>query len=380
MHELSIREARRIAVRAAGLTAPRPTTLGEAMETVAAIRLDQTPYICPSAPLVLWSRLGRRFETSDLEDALVNRELVEIHGNLQAAESFRLYRAEMETWPGKDAPPFRLQQAHWVDANRAAAEEIVQTLRSEGPLPPRDLRVPFPVPYRSSGWNNDKNTIMMLERLADMGRVAVSHREGRLRVWDLAERVYPDVRAVPVEEAERLRNERRLAVQGLARASGPDCDPGVGNVGEEARIDGVRGRWRVDPALLEDAPFRGRTALLSPFDPFTFDRERLKELFASDYALEMYKPAARRKWGYYALPILHGDAMIGKADLEADHDHGVLEVHAVHRDGDWASSVADAVDVEIRSLARMLDLEIATDADVSRDRRPAPRRPARTGR
>lgn len=358
MHELTLRQARRIAVRAAGLSSPRPTTLGEALEAVWSIRLDLTAYICPSPELVLWSRLGRRFEPAELERMRIDRRVVEINGHLQPAERYALHRAQMEQWPGDPPTSFEAQQSRWVEANRAAAEEILQTLRSEGPLAPKDLQVGFPVPHRSSGWNNDRSVVMMLERLAESGQVAVSDREGRLRLWDLAERVYPDVPAVPIAQAERRRNEGRLAAQGIARAGGPDCDPGIGTVGEEAVIQGVRGSWRVDPAQLEESTFRGRTALLSPFDPLTLDRRRLKELFDSDYALEMYVPAAKRRFGYYALPILHGDAIIGTADLEADHAHGVLEIHALHRDRPWAPSVIDAVDTEIRSLARMLELEL----------------------
>ncbi|ATG54674.1 hypothetical protein CFK41_07765 [Brachybacterium ginsengisoli] len=362
MHELTARQARRIAVRAAGLTAPRPTTLEDAIAGVGAIRLDLTAYICPSPELVLWSRMGRAFDPQELEEWRTTRRVVEIRGYLQASGRFALHRAAMEAWPGDPPPPFAQQQAKWVEANAAAAEEILQTLRSEGPLPPKELHAQFPVPHRSGGWNNDRSVVMMLERLADRGQVAVSHREGRLRVWDLAERVFPDVAAVPLLEAERRRNEGRLAVLGIARADGPDCDPGLGQVGEEAVIDGVRGRWRVDPAQLEETTFRGRTALLSPFDPFTFDRHRLKELFSSDYALEMYTPAARRRFGYYALPILHGDRIVGTADLEADHVHGVLEVHALRQEGTWSPSVTRAVHAEIRSLARMLGLDVADGA------------------
>ncbi|MGO1258933.1 MAG: DNA glycosylase AlkZ-like family protein [Brachybacterium sp.] len=361
MRELTLQQARRIAVRAAGLGSPRPTTLREAIGAVGPIRLDLTTYLCPSPELVLWSRLGRRFDPAELDSLRTHRLLVEIAGNLQRAERYALHRAQMEAWPGEPATPFAAQQARWVEANRAAAEEILQTLRSEGPLPPKELEVSFPVPHRSSGWNNDKSVVMMLERLADRGQVAVSHREGRQRVWDLAERVFPEVTAVPSAEAERLRNEGRLRVQGIARASGPDCDPGVGTVGEEVMIQGVRGRWRVDPAPLEKSSFRGRTALLSPFDPFVLDRHRLKELFDSDYALEMYVPAAKRRFGYYALPILHGDALIGTADLEADHAHGVLEVHSLRPSTDWAPSVTRAVHAEVRSLGRMLKLELADE-------------------
>src|SRR5687767_10710270 len=91
----------------------------------------------------------------------------------------------------------------------------------------------------------------------------------------------------------------------------------AGDAGEPAVIEGVRGTWRVDPTLL-DAPFDGRAALLSPFDRLLHDRKRLGEIFEFEYYLEMYKPAAQRRWGYYALPILVGDRLVGKLDAAVD--------------------------------------------------------------
>ena len=96
-----------------------------------------------------------------------------------------------------------------------------------------------------------------------------------------------------------------------------DVELDVGEAGEPAVVEGVPGQWRVDPAQLGQ-PFTGRAALLSPFDRLVADRKRLDELFEFDYILEMYKPAAARIWGYYALPILYGDRMVGKLDAKAE--------------------------------------------------------------
>ena len=105
----------------------------------------------------------------------------------------------------------------------------------------------------------------------------------------------------------------------------------VGETGEPAVVEGVKGEWRVDPgALGED--FEGRTALLSPFDRLVYDRRRAQELFDFEYTLEMYKPAAKRRWGYFALPILHDDRLVGKVDATADRKASVLRVHAIHED------------------------------------------------
>jgi uncharacterized protein len=119
----------------------------------------------------------------------------------------------------------------------------------------------------------------------------------------------------------------------------------------------VRGEWRVDPELL-DRPFTGRTALLSPFDRLVQDRRRLDQLFGFDYLLEMYKPVEQRIWGYYALPVLHGDRLVGKLDATAEPDEGVLRVDHVHEDVDWSAATREAVDAEIEALASWLGLEV----------------------
>ena len=216
------------------------------------------------------------------------------------------------------------------------------------------------VPWRSSGWNNHRNVPLLLELMERRGEVAVSSREGRERLWDLADRVYPDEDVVPHQEARVLRDRRRLASLGIARGRGPECpvEPlDVGVAGEPAVIDGVRGTWRVDPEQL-GRPFRGRAALLSPLDRLVFDRKRMAELFEFDYQLEMYKPATKRRWGYYALPILYGDRLVGKLDATADHRAGCLRIHAIHEDVEFTKAMSAAIHREIRDLAEWLELEI----------------------
>jgi uncharacterized protein YcaQ len=127
----------------------------------------------------------------------------------------------------------------------------------------------------------------------------------------------------------------------------------VGRAGEAAVVEGVKGEWRVDPAALGDE-LEGRTALLSPFDRLIHDRLRAKELFDFEYTLEMYKPAASRRWGYYALPILHEDRLIGKLDAVADRRASVLRVNAIHEDIPFNSAMRWAVRDEIDDLASWL--------------------------
>jgi len=129
----------------------------------------------------------------------------------------------------------------------------------------------------------------------------------------------------------------------------------VGEAGEPAVVVGVKGEWRVDPAALSD-DFEGRTALLSPFDRLVHDRVRAQDLFDFEYALEMYKPAAQRRWGYFALPILHEDQLVGKLDALADRKAGVLRVKTIHEDVKFTRAMTKAVQAELEDLASWLGL------------------------
>jgi len=124
----------------------------------------------------------------------------------------------------------------------------------------------------------------------------------------------------------------------------------VGEAGEPAVVDGVKGEWRVDPSQLGD-DFEGRTALLSPFDRLIHDRDRAHALFGFFYRLEMYVPKAKRQYGYYVLPILRGDRLIGRIDPVFDRKAGVLRVNSVH----WEPGVRPAsLARPLRELARFV--------------------------
>ncbi len=361
VHELTRTDARRIAVRAQLLTKARPTDLLETVRQLSLLQLDPTKAVAPSADLVLWSRLGSAYSAQALREAVDEQRVIELRGTLRPAEDLALYRAQMAEWPGTgEIRGWRKSQRDWVTTNNGCRQEILALLRTDGPLPSRELPDTCVRPWASSGWNNNRNVVMMLDLLVQRGEVAVSGWDGRDKLWDLAERVYPDDPPIPSDQAARLRDERRLSALGIARSRGPECpvEPlDVAEAGEPAVVAGVRGQWRVDPALVGQ-PFAGRAALLSPLDRLLHDRKRMVDVFEFDYALEMYKPASKRKWGYYALPILYGDRLVGKLDATADHKAGVLQVNAVHQDAPFSKTMATAVDREIRDLARWLDLEL----------------------
>ncbi len=315
------------------------------------LHVDQTATVAPSAELIAWSRLGSAHPATELSAAMIRPR-----GDLA------LYRAEMTAWPGSGpgVPDWRHDQVEWLDANDNCRRDLLDRLADSGLLTSRELPDTCWVPWRSSGWNNNRNVPRMLELMALRGEVAVAGRAGRERLWDLAERVYPDDPAVPIPQARYIRSERRMRALGIARSRATETpiEPNdVGDVGEPAVVDGVNGEWRVDPELL-DAPFSGRTALLSPFDRLVYDRARMVDLFEFDYHLEMYKPAAKRRWGYFALPILHGDRLVGKVDATADRRARVLRVAAVHQDEPFKQSVSAAVTSEIKDLARWLGMDL----------------------
>ncbi|WP_308054103.1 DNA glycosylase AlkZ-like family protein [Cellulomonas xiejunii] len=309
---------------------------------------------------MLWSRLGSAYEPAELRDLVDQQRLVELRGFLRPADDVALFRAEMDAWPGDDAPGSPDGVRAWLRANDRCRQDVLELLRADGPLPASRIPDTCVRPWRSTGWNDRRNVQMLLGLLAQRGEVAIAGSEKREKLWALASRVYPDVEALPLAETRATRDERRLRALGIARASAtarPDEPDHVGLAGEPAVVEGVRGEWRVDPATL-DQPFVGRAALLSPLDRLVLDRKRMTEIFEFHYQLEMYKPATQRRWGYRALPVLHGDRLVGKLDATADVRAGVLRVTALHRDVPFTAAMTADVEREIADLAAWLELEL----------------------
>jgi uncharacterized protein YcaQ len=310
----------------------------------------------------VWSRLGAAYDPAQLTAALErDRTLFEYKAQPTLVEGpvvivrpvadLPLYLEEMAAWP---LPRWGDQRA-WLAANDAFRRRVLDQLRDEGPLLSRDIADTSAVAWQSKGWTGDRNVTQMLEILGQRGEVAVVGRQGRARMWDLAERVYPTVPAVPLEEARRIRDGRWLRALGIARPKF------VGDAGIAVEVEGTKKEWRLDPEATADG-FAGRTAILSPFDRLSHDRARALDLFGFDYTLEMYKPKEQRRWGYFPLPVLHGDALIGKVDATAAREAGVLCVDAIHEDVPFNPAIRDAVDAELAALARWLGLDGVTRA------------------
>jgi uncharacterized protein YcaQ len=353
VHRLTKAEARRIAVRAQLLDARRRTDLVEMVRRLTLLQIDPTAAIAPSADLVAWSRLGASYRPEHLKQALEEERTLLEHDALVRPMS----DAGLVLAGAADFPTYERSRA-WLKDNDRFRRDILKLLRRSGPLASREIPDTSVAPWASSGWTNNRNVTQMLEFLMMRGEIAIAGRTGRERLWDLAERVYPAVDVPSAEEAERIKNERRLRSLGIARGKGPKMplEPiDVGEAGEPAVVEGIKGEWRVDPAALGQ-DFEGRTALLSPFDRLVYDRTRAQELFDFEYTLEMYKPAAKRRWGYFALPILHNDRLVGKLDAVADRKAGVLKVNAIHEDVKFTRAMTKAVRSELEDLAAWLGL------------------------
>jgi uncharacterized protein len=355
VHRLTKAQARRIAVRAQLLDAPRPTDLVTVVRHLTLLQIDPTAAIAPSADLVAWSRLGSAYRPEDLTKALQqDRTLFEHNALVRPMSDVGLHLAGSRTSRSHE-------RTHtWIRDNDRFRRDILELLGSSGPLSSRDIPDTCVVPWASTGWTNNRNVTQMLEFLMMRGEVAISGRVGRERLWDLPERVYPADVVIPSEEdAQRIRDERRLVSLGIARQKTtkmPIEPVDVGDAGEPAVVEGVKGEWRVNPAAL-GTDFKGRTALLSPFDRLIYDRRRAEELFEFEYTLEMYKPAAKRRWGYYALPVLHDDRLIGKVDATADRKASILRVHAIHEDVPFTRAMTKGVQAELEDLASWLGLD-----------------------
>lgn len=355
VHELTRDEARQIIVRAQLLDADRPGDVVEVAEQLGYVKIDPTSVIAPCEHHMPWSRIGWSYEQGQLSKAAYDdRLLFEFDG------TYRLVSHLPAMLPAMRREPRGQRTLEWYTANRTFATEVLARLRADGPLLMQEIADTSAVQRKTDGWEGNNQVPQMLALLQRRGEVAVVRREGKQRWWDLAERVYPrDLPQLSDDEAATLRNEQRLAAAGLAKEKSPWS--GVGTAGEEARVEGSKWRWRVDPealAALDDDP-GGRIAILNPYDSILFDRPRLKEAFGFEYVLEQFKKPHERVYGYFAHPILCGDRFIGLLDAKVDRsDDGGLVVNALHELVPWEPEEADMVRAELEDLATWLGVPL----------------------
>jgi uncharacterized protein YcaQ len=330
---VSPEEARRIAIRAQLLDGSATDVL-ETVRRLGFLQLDPISTVAPPQHLVLWSRLGP-YDVAELDRLLwVEKKLFEWNAYIWPIEDLALVRARMRRRrTGKYA--WERRATEFLRRNARYRRYVLAELERNGPMLSRELDDHSVRTWESQGWYGSRNTAVMLDILHGRGEVAIVGRRNGQRLWDLAERWYPETETVSLREAERLRAEKRFRALGV-------------------RL--TRAGWEAHPEV-DDGPVPDdRVTFLSPFDRLVHDRDRAEALFGFRYRLEMYVPRAKREYGYYVLPILAGDRLVGRIEPRFDRTSRTLDVLGV-----WGDT--PPLDEPLTSLVRWLGAERLTIHD-----------------
>ena len=326
---VSVEEARRIAVRAQGLDG-RKEGLLETVRRLGFLQLDPISAVAPPQHLVLWSRLGP-FDTAELDRLLwQERKLVEWRAFVYPIEDLPILKALM----GRNDRPMDKRVKAWLKEHASFRRYVLKELRERGPLLSREIEThQSRVGQGQHDWWGVRQMGLMLEILAGQGEVAVVGRRGKQRVWDLAEHWYPETETLPLKKALALREDKRFRAIGVKL---------------------VRGQLLAHPEA-QDGAAGDRITFLSPFDRLVHDRDRAEALWNFYYRLEMYVPAAKREYGYYVLPILKGDRIVGRIEPVFDRREKVLRVNGLW----WEKGQRPLkLDKPLASLASFLGAEL----------------------
>lgn len=327
--EVSVEEARRIAVHSQLLDGSATDVLST-VRRLGFLQLDPISTVAPPQHLVLWSRLGP-FDRGELDRLLwVERQLVEWNAYIWPAENLPLLRSRMR----RRDRPLDLRLMEYLKVNASYRRYVLRELERRGPLLSREIEDHRPSGRDPHRWWGERKMGLMLGVLNTRGEVAVVGRRGNQRVWDLAERWYPETERIPWAEAKRQLEEQQFRSLGV-------------------RLE--RGRLFAHPEAAAEKPPRSRTTFLSPFDRLIHDRDRALALWDFFYRLEMYVPKAKRVHGYYVLPILRGDRLIGRIEPVHDRRSGELRVLGTW----WEDGVRPvSLDAPLRRLARFLNAHV----------------------
>jgi uncharacterized protein YcaQ len=380
---LSGREARWLAIAAQGLARPRPRRvdaghIAAMVTTLGAVQLDAVNVLERTQFVVLFSRLGT-YEQSSVHDLTgPNGVLWEYWGHaasLMPAENEPLFRWRYAI--GGTYVPGRTVQARvdaWVEANADYLAAVMKQVEARGPLTAKQLDDP----RRRAGewWEARSVGRQALAWLAGRGRLATWRSPAFESVYDLPERVLPaevrQQRTPTVEDAHRALVRRAAQASGVGTLKDlagyfmlqpRTVKPVLAELvrrGElvEVEVDGWAEVAYMPAGMPPTRPTRRTATVLSPFDSLIWDRPRTRRLFGFDYRIEVYVPERHRVFGYYVLPLLLGDRLVGRVDVKADRKASVLRVlGAFAENGVDRSSVAHATAAEVHALANWLHLD-----------------------
>ncbi|HIG72420.1 MAG: crosslink repair DNA glycosylase YcaQ family protein [Myxococcales bacterium] len=378
-HSISIHQARRIALAAQGFSAPRPKGrvdrrhLRKTMGRLQLLQLDSVPVVVRTQYMPFFSRLGAY--RADMLDEIA----------YDADEWFEAWSHEASLLPVEMEPWLRWSKQGAREGNTwrhlyslaqkdpGYIEAVLGEVKARGPIAARDLEDP----RRRSGnwWGSRSGGAVALDWLYRIGALGVRRTRNFVKQFDLLERIVPaEIRARETPTLESSLDEllmRSASAHGIASA---DClvdyfrlpvRPAKARLEllvEDGRLEkaGVEG-WKKPAYRHPEAKLPREikaVTLLSPFDPVVWNRKRIKALFGFDYRIEIYTPVKKRKYGYYVLPFLMGERLVGRFDLKTDREARVLRVLAAHAEFDVDfGEVATAAARELVTLASFLGVD-----------------------
>jgi uncharacterized protein YcaQ len=380
MDSLSRREATRIALAAQGLNRARRTAkktrahLHQVVDRLGLLQMDSVNVLARAHYMPLFSRLG------GYDPALL--EATAWTARRRGLFEYWAHEASLLPLTLQPLMRWRMARAERLDGIYGGIASIVREkpdfvksiyceVEQRGPVAASDLDR---ANHKGSSWWGWTETKIVLEYLFWAGRITTATRRGFERVYDLTERVIPAaIQDIPTpSEADAQRHLIGIAARALGVATEADlrdyfrldladAKARIGELVEDKRLIPVTVKdWRqtayLDPDAARPARVAGR-ALISPFDPLVWERDRTERLFGFRYRLEIYTPAHKREFGYYVLPFLLGDRLVARVDLKADRKAGVLRVAATHIEaGADAGRTARELSAELRIMAGWLGL------------------------
>ncbi|UCI10002.1 winged helix-turn-helix domain-containing protein [Mesorhizobium sp. B1-1-8] len=376
--KISLAMARRIALGAQGFTDPRPSGtpdrrhLARVLSRTGLLQIDSVSAVVRAHYMPLYSRLGP-YPLSLLDSAAVNRKRTVFEywaheASFLPVETYPLLRWRMQR--AEQGDEMYLGLAKWGRERTGLIKDIYDQVAERGPIAASGIEG-----HKGNGgwwgWSEAKHAF---EWLFWAGRITTAYRRGFERYYDLPERVLPQaVLDLPVPAAEDAHRELlRISARahGIAtagdlrdyfRLSPADMKGRLEELVETGELLPVRVEGWDKPAYLHrDARLPRKIearALLAPFDPVVFERSRTERLFDFRYRIEIYTPAEKRQYGYYVLPFLLGDRIVGRIDLKADRPAGVLRVHAAYTEPGAPPETVAQLFEELKQMQGWLGLE-----------------------
>ncbi len=401
---LSLQHARQMAIRKQLLSGEHPPATAEGVLAVfralGCIQLDPIRAVERTQYLVLWSRLGNYDRRLLHEVQFEQRQLFEYWAHAASivlTEHFPLHRNRMNRAFPKDGSKWQQRARQWLEDNAEFHAFVLEEIKSKQPVSSNQIEDQAAVPWISSGWTdtqNKRSVTQMIDYMWTMGEVTVAERSGLRRSWMLLNDFLPEqVVREPLSDDEETRQSIYVALSALGVATKRQIKrhftrssyPNFATIFKQMEKAGdifpisvakMKDNWFMlarDVPILEQVQageFSGRTVLLSPFDNLICDRDRTEALWNFHFRIEIYVPKAKRQYGYYVLPIMRGEQLIGRIAPRFNRKTGILAINGLYAEPDAPRDPQAVADIyaQINALASWLGAkEIQFNSEKPRD-------------